>query len=156
MVTFYNSKMDTHRTKNNSKSTSEVKISKKIEIHFNHRAFFTYPKVKRLKYASIQRCRLSDIEWGSHLMELNKCLQRAFIPIWLWIIILIFSGGLLGFVIIPWQKKKTREAANMLRKFVKEKNEQFDQAKMPIKYEIPLPSKKGVIINVYILQEAKT
>lgn len=140
-------------TKKDSKpNSSEAKIIKKIEIRYNHYAFFRYPRVKRLKYASIQRS-LTDVEWGSHLMELNKCLRESFIPVWVWIIILILSGGLLGFVVIPWQKKKTRKAANMLRKFVKEKNEQFDQAKKPIKYEIPLPSKKGVIINVYILQD---
>lgn len=144
---------DAPKDKIDSKSNSlETKITKKIEIRYNQKAFFRYPRVYRLKYGSIQRY-LPDTDWASHLMELNKCLRKAFIPVWLWIIILILSGGLLGWVVIPWQKKNTKMAADMLRQFVKEKNEQFLQAKKPIQYEIPLPSKKGVIINVYILQD---
>ena len=144
---------DTSKAKTESKSNSlESKVIKRIEVRYSSRAFFRYPRVKRYKYSSIQRADLSDSEWAADLMKLNEWLRCSFIPVWLWIIILIISGGLLGWVILPWQKKKTRKAARLLREFVEKRNDQFHQARIPIQYEIPLPSKKGVIINVCIME----
>ncbi|OHT11451.1 hypothetical protein TRFO_19084 [Tritrichomonas foetus] len=137
-------------TKNAFKINPEkTEVVKRIEILYNHSAFFRAPTVRRMKFRSISQY-VDDKEWGNDLKALNSCLLKSFIPVWIWVLLLIFSGGLLGWVIIPWQKKKTMKAAEDLRTFVKNRNADFLSKKKPLQYEIPLPSKPGVMINVCI------
>ena len=82
--------------------------------------------------------------------SLNDILKTAFFPVWLYIVMMVSSFGLLGLLILPIQKARTKKAAKALGSYVIKKNKEFVAKKKNIRFEIPRPSINNVIINVLI------
>ena len=107
------------------------------------------PKVEPV-YFKIFDQKISKEEWAKILQKFNKYLEIAYIPLWTWFLIILCSFGLLGWIILIFQKKRTTESARKLGKRIYKLNQQYKS--QGLRFEIPLPSQKNVLIKVYLVR----
>lgn len=122
---------------------------KKIEIQYKRPTLFSGPRVELERFHSLTPF-FDKNQYIELIGKLDRVLKMAYIPIWLWLILFFLSLGLLGWIVIPIQKKRTYKAGKSLIKIVNELNQELLKKNEPGKlllFEIPFPSKNKVILH---------
>lgn len=126
-------------------------LTKKIEIRYKRPTLFSGPRMKHERYHSLTPFfPLEEIKYANFIDELQKILCETYIPIWMWLLLFIFSLGLLAWIIILKQREKTSEKAKSLVEYVKKINMKLIKRapqKDLLLFEIPYPTKNKVILH---------
>ncbi|OHT14768.1 hypothetical protein TRFO_03049 [Tritrichomonas foetus] len=136
----------------------KVLCIKKIEIHYSKPTLFHGPQIERVNFHSLKA--YFDIKNQSvpdFLDDFQKILDMTYIPYWSFLLLVIFSLGLLTWTVIQWQDIKTVKAAKRLTQKVQKWNDKLknEDDKFFWKFEIPLPSKDGVLLHAcYMIHES--
>lgn len=139
---------------------SKYVLQKRIEIKYNRPTLFHGPRMAIERFHSLTTFYETKEDYLIIINRLNEILCATYIPIWLWMLVFIGSLGLLTWIIIIEQKKKTLKQGLLLKEFVTEKNSELldkidknrglngkiEQNNLLL-FEIPFPSKNKVILH---------